>query len=97
MRRFALLAALLLFAALPALAQVPQSGWGWGMATLPDGTRYEGEWRYFVMNGRGVLTAPNGDRYDGEWRDGLMNGRGVVAYANGCLLSTSDADDNREV
>ena len=54
---------------------------------MPDGERYEGEWRDDKENGRGVTTWPDGHRYEGEYRDGKANGTGTATLANGSTYS----------
>ena len=42
---------------------------------MPDGERYEGEWREDKRHGQGVLTKTDGRRYEGKWRDGVFVGQ----------------------
>lgn len=46
-------------------------------------TRYEGEVRNGLYNGRGVYTFSDGDRYDGEWQNGQQQGRGAFIWTSG--------------
>lgn len=55
---------------------------GYGVSTIPDGTRYEGEYRRGNIDGFGILTLPNGEHYEGENRKGLKNGYGVFTFSN---------------
>jgi len=57
----------------------------YGIYRLPNGDRYDGEFRDGSFNGRGIYyyLADNefkGDRYEGEFRDGSFNGRGIYYY-----------------
>jgi hypothetical protein len=36
--------------------------------TWPNGSRYDGEWKYDNREGHGMKTWPDGSRYDGEWK-----------------------------
>jgi len=56
---------------------------GRGVGTLPDGTKYDGEWYWGDPNGRGVFTSPDGIRYDGEWKRGKRHGFGRMTYPDG--------------
>jgi len=51
--------------------------------TLPNGDRYEGEFRDGLFCGWGVFVYHNGDRYEGEFADDQKNGKGAYTYANG--------------
>ncbi len=53
------------------------------MMTMPDGGKYDGEWRADMFEGRGVMTFSDGGRYEGEWRAGMYDGRGVQTLADG--------------
>ncbi len=41
-----------------------------GIQYLPDGHKYEGEWRNSKKHGKGIETWPDGRKYEGEFRDG---------------------------
>ena len=43
---------------------------GKGTLTLPDGEKYEGEFKDGKYNGRGTLTLADGEKYEGEFREG---------------------------
>eukprot|EP01028_Stygiella_incarcerata_P009245 TRINITY_DN4352_c0_g1_i2.p1 TRINITY_DN4352_c0_g1~~TRINITY_DN4352_c0_g1_i2.p1 ORF type:complete len:130 (-),score=29.09 TRINITY_DN4352_c0_g1_i2:224-613(-) len=51
--------------------------------TLPDGSKYEGEWKDGKRNGKGMRTWLSGQKYEGEWKDGAMNGKGVYTWPDG--------------
>lgn len=54
----------------------------WFMDGKP-GSRFEGEYREGLLNGRGVYVFANGSRYDGEYADDLRSGRGVFTHPDG--------------
>ncbi|NDH62993.1 MAG: hypothetical protein EBY18_15390 [Alphaproteobacteria bacterium] len=58
----------------------------WFMDGKP-GSRFEGEYRDGLLNGRGVYVFANGSRYDGEWRNGLPSGPGRLKRADGTVVS----------
>lgn len=43
---------------------------GNGIFTLPDGGKYEGEWKDGNKHGKGVYIFANGNKYDAEYKDG---------------------------
>jgi len=43
--------------------------------TLPDGSKYVGQWKDSKMNGQGTFIAPDGRKYIGEFKDGKFIGR----------------------
>lgn len=49
---------------------------GFGVMEWADGTRYSGEWRNDMFNGRGKLYHYFGDIYDGDWKDNKAHGKG---------------------
>ena len=70
---------------------------GRGTKTLPDGTRYEGEWqspdnesdedifvtkRGALLHGQGTERWPDGERYEGQWREGKLY-RGTLTLPDG--------------
>lgn len=57
---------------------------GFGTKVNPDGSRYQGEWRFDKKNGKGLYIYGNNDgTYEGEWRDNKRHGKGVRVYGNG--------------
>ena len=54
-----------------------------GTYTMPDGTRYVGEWKYRERNGRGDLTFADGRHYIGEFKSGQRHGKGTMWYPDG--------------
>ena len=54
-----------------------------GVATSPNGDRYEGEWKDMAFHGQGVLTMPWGERYEGQCKDDKRHGQGVYTFADG--------------
>jgi hypothetical protein len=47
------------------------------------GSRFQGELREGLLNGRGYYQFANGSRYDGEYLDDMRNGRGVFTHPDG--------------
>ena len=63
---------------------------GQGTETLPDGRKYEGEWKEGEKHGQGTWTHPDGDKYEGEFQEGEpWNGKlydengNITVYVNG--------------
>lgn len=54
-----------------------------GAYVMPDGTRYDGEWKGFTPHGRGVKVYPDGRRYEGEFVNGVETGQGVMITPDG--------------
>ena len=46
----------------------------------PDGSKYVGQWKEGMKNGRGVYDYANGDKYEGGWLDDAKHGNGVYYY-----------------
>jgi len=54
-----------------------------GTYTQPDGTTYEGQWKFRERNGQGTLTFPDGRKYIGEFKSGQRHGKGTMTYPDG--------------
>ncbi len=54
-----------------------------GTYSAPDGSRYEGQWKYRERNGRGTLTYPDGRVYTGEFKSDRRHGKGTLVYPDG--------------
>jgi hypothetical protein len=67
-----------------------------GTKGLPNGEKYEGEFRDGKANGQGTYTWPDGDRYVGEFRDGKANGQGTYTSADGRRYVGEWRDDEKE-
>lgn len=50
---------------------------GRGIQIWPDGTRYDGFWKYGMQNGYGRLVHAEGDVYTGMWKDNKAHGYGT--------------------
>ena len=50
---------------------------------LPDGSKYEGEWKNGNPNGKGTFTYPKLGKYVGELKDGFPHGQGTFTWSNG--------------
>lgn len=56
---------------------------GYGVLIMPNGDKYEGEWKNDLQNGKGTFTYANGDKYEGQWVDGNREGTGTFTWADG--------------
>jgi hypothetical protein len=54
-----------------------------GTYTLPDGTKYVGQWKFRERYGQGELTFPDGRKYVGEFKSGQRHGKGTMFYPDG--------------
>jgi hypothetical protein len=54
-----------------------------GTYTQPDGTTYEGQWKFRERDGQGTLTFPDGRKYIGEFKSGQRHGQGTMTYPDG--------------
>lgn len=54
-----------------------------GTYTEPNGTVYQGHWKYRERNGRGSLTYPDGRKYTGEFKSNQRHGHGTMIYPDG--------------
>jgi hypothetical protein len=54
-----------------------------GLYTLPDGTIYEGQWKFREKNGWGKLTYRDGRKYIGEFKSDQRHGKGTMIYSDG--------------
>jgi hypothetical protein len=62
-----------------------------GTYTQPDGTTYEGQWKFRERNGRGTLIFPDGRKYVGDFKSGQRHGKGTLTYPDGRVY-TGDFD-----
>ena len=58
---------------------------GKGDFTMPNGTKYSGDWVNDRMHGEGVLTRTDGRRYEGSFVDGKPDGFGVQMWQDGTI------------
>jgi hypothetical protein len=58
---------------------------GCGKQTQPDGTIYEGDFRYGVFEGKGIQVLPSGERYEGSFVGGKRHGRGICKSPDGSV------------
>ncbi|HMY45071.1 MAG TPA: hypothetical protein PKX74_06315, partial [Leptospiraceae bacterium] len=58
---------------------------GPGTLQLPNGSRYEGEFKNGNFHGQGVYTLPSGV-YTGEFKDNKIEGKGVFLLKTGRKL-----------
>ena len=54
-----------------------------GTYSKPDGTTYEGQWRFRERNGQGTLTFPDGRKYTGAFKSDRRHGQGTMTYPDG--------------
>src|SRR5580704_2122848 len=52
-----------------------------GTQDLKDGSKYVGEYRNGVFDGKGTLTWKDGDQYVGDFKAGVRSGNGSVTLA----------------
>mmetsp|Transcript_3417 Transcript_3417/g.2396 ORF Transcript_3417/g.2396 Transcript_3417/m.2396 type:complete len:109 (+) Transcript_3417:143-469(+) len=50
--------------------------WGKGKVVWPDGSVYEGDWKYDLRHGFGEYKRPTGYYYKGFWKKHVMHGTG---------------------
>ena len=51
--------------------------------TLPNGTKYVGEWKDGEQNGQGTSTFSDGRKYEGEFKYGVFHGQGTFTLPTG--------------
>ena len=51
--------------------------------TLPNGTKYVGEWKDGEQNGQGTYSFSNGMKYIGKFRNANYNGEGILTLPDG--------------
>ena len=56
---------------------------GKGTQTLPDGSKYVGNWKNGKKHGQGTLTYPDGSMYVGELKEDKKNGKGTYTWGKG--------------
>jgi hypothetical protein len=54
-----------------------------GTYTMPDGTKYVGQWKFRERNGRGELTFPDGRHYIGDFKSDRRHGKGTLFFPDG--------------
>lgn len=60
---------------------------GTGIATYPDGGRYEGGFVNNMRSGNGIFTYSDGSSYVGSWKHDLKDGKGIFTWADGNKFS----------
>lgn len=68
---------------------------GYGVLIMPNGDKYEGEWKNDFQNGTGTFTYANGDTYEGQWVNGNREGTGTFTWADGRKYVGAWKDDQR--
>lgn len=56
---------------------------GTGVATYPNGDRYEGSFADGAFHGHGVYSWPSGARYEGDFQHWEMHGQGSYRFSSG--------------
>lgn len=56
---------------------------GAGYMESARGTRYEGNFDGWELNGKGVSLGLGGDLYEGDWKAGEKDGNGTITYGDG--------------
>jgi hypothetical protein len=56
---------------------------GQGYYDYPDGSRWVGEFKDGLPNGKGICYYSNNDRYEGEWAKNAPNGEGIMYFSSG--------------
>ena len=56
---------------------------GYGIQVWRDGSKYEGQWKRDMANGKGRLIHADGDVYEGDWCNDKAHGRGLYVHTDG--------------
>ncbi|EDQ88474.1 uncharacterized protein MONBRDRAFT_32782 [Monosiga brevicollis MX1] len=68
---------------------------GKGVANLPNGDKYEGQYQDGQRHGKGIYKFKSGARYDGEYMNGRKHGQGTFWYPDGAVYEGTWVDDVR--
>ena len=63
--------------------------------TWSDGTKYAGEWKYGLENGKGEMTWSDGTIYIGERKDSKASGQGTMILNTGVKYVVTWIDDKK--
>ena len=55
----------------------------YGTFTIPDGSKYTGEYKDNKRHGKGTVTSPDGYNYVGEFKDDKKHGQGAMTLLEG--------------
>ena len=66
-----------------------------GNRKLGDGTKYEGQFKSGIFNGKGKITWTDGTVYTGEFQDGQPNGYGIKVWGNDGRKYTGSFKNNQ--
>jgi len=58
---------------------------GFGIQLWADGSKYEGNWKDDMANGKGRLIHVDGDVYEGDWKDDKAHGKGKYIHYDGAM------------
>ncbi len=56
---------------------------GKGTMNYATGDKFEGEWKWDMINGFGKITYKSGNIYEGQWEDNMHHGIGTKIWAAG--------------
>lgn len=62
---------------------------GRGTYQFENGSKYQGDFRKGLMQGKGLIVLGNGNRYNGDWVGGKREGLGIYTFINGNVYSGS--------
>ena len=66
---------------------------GYGTYEWDDGTKYTGEHKNNVAEGKGVIVLPDGSKYEGEFKNDLFHGKGIFYYEDGMIYEGDFKND----
>jgi hypothetical protein len=69
---------------------------GLGEYRFSNGSRYKGEWKSDIKNGKGKYYYSDGSRYEGEWKGDKKNGDGIYYYSDGSKYEGTFTNGERE-
>ena len=46
----------------------------------PDKSKYEGQWKDDMRDGKGTFVYVNGDKYVGDWKADVQDGKGIYYF-----------------
>jgi hypothetical protein len=64
-----------------------------GVRTYPDGSKYDGDFKNYMPDGKGAFIRADGLRYKGDFVAGKMEGQGEVLYSDGGVYQGAMHDD----
>ncbi|HBR01702.1 MAG TPA: hypothetical protein DD738_03745 [Ruminiclostridium sp.] len=55
----------------------------WKSSRIGDRSKYAGDWKDGMFEGKGTYSWSDGDEYTGQWKDDLIEGKGTYIWADG--------------